>query len=367
MTIQDRLQAHLRALLTHSFSVPRLAIIAVVCFLTICSLYAILPNRREVFTKDKPHENLPTVETSDIRDYSKEAYVTLLVPADPHPWSQGKVDYYFENIKIIAHRLFRSGTTRDPFNRSFIVLAGPSVPEKQVEILESHGAIVRRVPLIEPPSGTVDMDRINPRYKDQFTKLHVWNLTEYSRVAYFDADTLLIRPVHTIFDTPTRMRGEEEWLFAAVYDSGNSRQGSHRNDPGPEDKGGSNDNVFNAGVFLLYPTASQFNYIFTILGDPPKTDWTTFMEQDMLRWAYRDGGPYPWIRLSHLYNTQWCKSWDLDSAFVLHDKLWGPQSDEVLQRAWYQAWGEMVGWEASRQPDGLQRWRDAGDICGHGN
>ena len=367
MTTQDRLHAHLRALRTHSLTVPRLAIIGVVCFLTICSLYAILPDRREVFTKDAPHENLPKVETSDIRDYSKEAYVTLLVPGDPHPWSEGKVDYYFENIKIIAHRLFRNGTTRDPFNRPFIVLTGPSVPEKQVEILESHGAIVRRVPLIEPPLGTVDMDRINPRYKDQFTKLHIWNLTEYSRVAYFDADTLLIRPVHTIFDTSTRPRGEEEWLFAAVYDSGNSRQGGHRNDPGPEDKGGWNDNVFNAGVFLLYPTASQFNYIFTILKDPPKTDWTTFMEQDMLRWAYRDGGPYPWIRLSHLYNTQWCKAWDLDSAFVLHDKLWGPKSDEILQRAWYQAWGEMVGWEASRHADGLQRWRDAGDICGHRN
>jgi alpha-N-acetylglucosamine transferase len=240
------------------------------------------------------------------------------------------------------------------------------VPAKQIEILEDHGAIVRRVSTLQPPPGTVDLSRINPRYRDQFTKLHIWNMTEYNRIAFFDADTLPIRAVDSIFDTPVQ-RGEdnEEYLFGAVYDSGPSRWQNSRNPPGPDDKGRPQDNVLNAGVFLLWPNQRQADYIFNILRDPPKRDWTEFMEQSMLRWAYRESGPYPWIRLSHLYNTQWCKAWDLDTAYVLHDKLWGDgyRVDAELRRVWYAAWGEMVGWDVPRREGGIALWQDELGIC----
>ena len=299
------------------------------------------------------------------RDYSKEAYMTLLSPSNPHPWTEGRPDYYFEACKVIAHRLLRNPTTRDPFNRPYIILVTPNVPEKQIEILESHGATIKRVPIIDPPPGTVDFNHINPRYRDQFTKFHVWNMTQYNRIAYFDADTLMIRPFHSIFDTPVQHKGDETWLFAAVYDSGRSRGSNNRNPPGLEDKGRPEDKDINAGVFFLYPTQSQSEYIFDMLRNPPKKDFTVFMEQDMLRWAYRDDGPYPWVRLSHLYNTQWCKGWDLDTAYVLHDKFWLPAADDELRKTWYQAWSEMIGWDAARHVDGLKHWQEESGICNH--
>jgi inositol 3-alpha-galactosyltransferase len=265
---------------------------------------------------------------------------------------------------VKAHRLLRNATTRDPYNRPFVVLVTPAVPEKQRSILESHGAIVKLVPTLSPPPGTVDFNRINPRYRDQFTKLHVWNMTEYDRIAYFDADTLPIRPIHTIFDTPTDRVGDEEYLFAAVYDSGSGRWEKEYK-PGLDDKGGPHDRDLNAGVFLLWPTKKQSDYIFDMLRNPPANkDFTVFMEQDMLRWAYRDGGPYPWIRLSHLYNTQWCRAPDLETAYVLHDKLWGSSGpDPELRRVWFQAWGEMIGWEVPRYSGGIQHWQDEIGIC----
>ena len=307
-----------------------------------------------------------TLPETEERDYSKEAYVTLLTPAHPHPWSEGKADYYFEAAKIKAHRILRNTTTRDPHNRPFIVLVTETVPVKQIEILEDHGAIVRRVSTIDPPPGTVDLSRINPRYRDQFTKLHIWNMTEYNRIAFFDADTLPIRPVDSIFDTPVQHgANNEEYLFGAVYDSGDSRADNNRNPPGLDDKGRPEDAVLNAGVFLLWPTRRQADYIFDILHNPPQVDWTVFMEQSMLRWAYRDSGPYPWIRLSHLYNTQWCKEWDLDTAYVLHDKLWGEGNvvDAELRRVWYAAWGEMVGWDVPRTEGGISDWKAELGIC----
>ena len=306
-----------------------------------------------------PNQNV-SEELSSERDYSKEAYVTLLSPSDPHPWAEGRTDYYFEAVKVILNRVLRNQTTRDPFNRPFIVLVTSLVPRRQIKILESHGAIVRVVSTIAPPPGTVDFERINPRYKDQFTKMHVWNMTDYNRLLFLDADMLPIRAFHDVFDTPSQMKGDEEWLFAAVYDSGNSRQQNGRNPPGPEDKGRPRDKDLNAGMFLLKPSPQQATYIFDMFIHPPKKDFSVFMEQDLLRWAYRDSGPYPWIRLSHLYNTQWCRPYDLDTAYILHDKLWGGGrgTGDELRRKWYEAWGEMVGWDASRFGEGIQQWEN---------
>jgi hypothetical protein len=129
------------------------------------------------------------------------------------------------------------------------------------------------------------MNDANPCYKDQFTNLHVSNMTEYYRLVFFDADTLPIKPIYTIFDTPTQWKGNEEWLFAAVYDSGNSRADNERNPPGLEDKGRPEDKDLNG---------------------------------------------------SHLYNTQWCRREDLDTA--------------------WEAYGEMIGWASSRYGEGVQQW-----------
>lgn len=312
---------------------------------------------------EPPADDLAKPDTLYIdpnRNYSREAYVTLLSPSDPHPWAEGRTDFYFEACKVIAHRLLRNSTTRDPYNRPYIILVTSLVPQRQIETLESHGVIIKHVSTIAPPRGTVNFQHINPRYKDQFTKLHVWNMTEYDRIAYFDADTLPILPVHTIFDTPTQQKDDEEWLFAAIYDSGNSRNGGQRNTPGPEDKGRPEDKDLNAGVFLLKPSEIQSEYISEMFRNPPKRDFTVFMEQDLLRWAYRDNGPYPWIRLSHLYNTQWCREEDLDTAWVLHDKLWGGGRgiDDKLRRKWYEAWGEMLGWSVSQLREGITQWEE---------
>jgi len=296
----------------------------------------------------------PIITVSDApvsHNYSREAYATLLTPGDPHPWTEGRPDFYFESCKILIHRLLHHEPTRDPHNRPVIVLVTPSVLQKQIDVLRSFGAEVRVVEKLDPPRGTVDFDNINPRYRDQFTKLHMWNMTEFERIAYFDSDALIIRPVHDIFDVPSRLKGREEWLFAAVYDSGALRREGIVMEPGPEDKGGRSD-LLSAGMFLLMPTTTQSEYIFNMFRHPPKKDFTTFMEQDLLRWAYRDQGRYPWVRLSHLYNTQWCVDEDLETAYVIHDKLWNRGIGTPLREIWYEALGDMIGWEMGRHNEG---------------
>ena len=107
-----------------------------------------------------------------------------------------------------------------------------------------------------------------------------------------------------------------------------------------------------AGLFLIHPSEQQTKYLWSIYENPPKgQDFTTFMEQSMLKYAYRDDADYHWTRLSHMYNTQWPRLQDMAASYALHDKFWKETSPVTwnLRRFWYVAWGEMRGWSEERR------------------
>jgi alpha-N-acetylglucosamine transferase len=281
-----------------------------------------------------------------------EVYMTLLCPPTPHPSLNGGIDWYFEATRILAYRLLHKPSTKDTGNRPLVVLTTEAVLPEQIRTLQAVGAIVRPVTAIEPPTG-IDRSKINQQWKDQFTKLTVWNMTEYSKVLYIDSDILPVRPLSAVFETPLSedIHGNE-YLFAAVYDDGVVRDEGKFTRPvpkvGPDDTHG--DTIFNAGMFLVHPSIEQARYINRIYQDPRMTQqFMDYMEQSLLRYAYRDDGPYPWTRLSLMYNTQWPRLEDLDGTHALHDKMWKENSpvDWDLRRFWYFAWGEMRGYQFS--------------------
>ena len=302
---------------------------------------------------DTGMSTLPTI-TDLNRDASTEKYVTLLAPSTPHPWDEGRVDAYWETATIMAHRLLHHRETKDPLGRGFIVLATHDVKPKQIKILRDLGADVKVVDSLPPPSN-VNTTSMRPKWKDQFTKLLMWNMTEYTRIVYIDADSMIIKPISELFDVlPARTLDDEEWLFASVYDAtpmkGWNRIAANLPELGPDDKWGSSE--FSAGQFLLMPTRAQSDYIFSIYNNPPHgTDFTETMEQSLLRYAYRDEGPYPWIRLSQIYNTQWPRSGDMAESKIIHEKSWtgGPNHLHDLMAEWYRGWGDVQGYLALKQ------------------
>jgi alpha-N-acetylglucosamine transferase len=284
---------------------------------------------------------------------SKEVYMTLLCPGTPHPAANGGIDYYFEATRILAYRLLHKSFTKDLQNRPLIVLATQDVLPEQIRALESDGAIVRQVSAIAPPKGT-DLTKINQQWKDQYTKLIILNMTEYTKVLYIDADILPVRPLSAVFDTPVNIDHEgDPYLFAAAYDSAYVRDNGHYTRPmptlGPDDTHAFG--VFNAGLFLVHPSHKQADYVQDIYDNPVEgQDFTGGMEQDLLRYAYRDAGEFPWTRLSQMYNTQWPRLEDLEVSHAVHDKMWKDDSPVQwdLRRFWYVAWGEMRGWADTR-------------------
>jgi alpha-N-acetylglucosamine transferase len=349
-------------------------VIAITYFLLPLTTY--LPNTPDEISPEETfeHDLPPSFESIDPkydpdRDVSGEKYMTLLAPSQPHPWDEGNVDHYFETVTIMAHRLIHHEATRDPLNREFIVLATEHVKPKQIEILKSLGAVVRHVGVLGPPSN-VNPDHVYDRWKDQYTKLLMWNMTEYTRIVYIDADAMIIKPISELFDLAVEKTTQgEEWLFASVYDAAPAKGfGSYPEgipELGPEDKWGHD--LFSGGQFVLMPTQKQADYIYSIYNNPPDVDFLATMEQSFLRYCYRDDGPYPWMRLSQIYNTQWPRGKDMKESKVVHEKSWhgGPHDVPELREEWTRGWAEVQGYLALKM--GIDEYAKEAHPISHNN
>lgn len=117
----------------------------------------------------------------------REAYVTFLSNEDP---------YYFASARLFVFALQHDPLTTDP-SRPVIVLTTPSVPASYSRKFEAEGAIVIEKPLIT----SLPMMQTNPRLKDVYTKLWIFNLTSYDDwstmtqiILFFGQSTLSGKP-----------------------------------------------------------------------------------------------------------------------------------------------------------------------------
>ena len=309
--------------------------------ITIYSIYKYKYNRLVTFqpatVTESPHN-------------TREVYATLLCPQSRNTASKTNgIDFYYEATRVLTYRLLHKSSTKDIHNRQLIVLATELVLPEQIRQLRQDGAIVKVVAAIRAPKN-INRRRSMARWRDQYTKLLLWQMTEYSKILYIDSDIIPIRPLSSIFDTPFSIDKEgQPYLFAATYDSSLARRYGRYSQPvpilGPDDKYAGD--TPHAGLFLIHPSEKQSKYLQSLYDNPPQgQNFISFMEQSLLKYAYRDGGDYHWTRLSQMYNTQWPRSVDMNASYALHDKFWKRDCLKAcdLVKYWFTAWGEMQGW-----------------------
>jgi inositol 3-alpha-galactosyltransferase len=110
-------------------------------------------------------------------------------------------DAYFTAVRVLNYQLQHSPDTRTRQAIPFVVLVAPFVSAKKRDTLTAEGAIVVPVELLEPDGA----DWLRPgetRFVDQFTKLRLFQQTQYDRILYLDADMLLLRSLDDIWDEP---------------------------------------------------------------------------------------------------------------------------------------------------------------------
>lgn len=191
----------------------------------------------------------------------REAYVTFLSNEDP---------YYFASARLLVFALQHDPLTADP-SRPVIVLTTPSVPASYSRKLEAEGAIVIEKPLIT----SLPMVQTNPRWKDVYTKLWIFNLTSYDRLVYYDADHLVLRPVDSIWEA------ENSWPESGLAALG-SGDGGYVEDSG----------YFLAGFFIAIPKEEIMDGLLAEKDYDP-----VFPEQNLMNKYFSRDGPRPWAPL----------------------------------------------------------------------
>ncbi|KAI0347772.1 hypothetical protein BDW22DRAFT_1349839 [Trametopsis cervina] len=187
-----------------------------------------------------------TLITSDSYLPGALALVAALKDLHPTPPTPPEVDFQTvclvtpETVDVASIKLLR---------RAFNIVIG-------VEIIEQEDE--RNLRLL----GRLDLSTV-------LTKLHIFRLTQYSKIIFLDADVLPLRPISHLFSLPHE--------FSAVPDVG-----------WPD--------IFNSGVLVITPGQDKFDDLMKL--QKSKGSWDGGDQGLLNEWRGSD-----WNRLSFVYNT----------------------------------------------------------------
>ncbi|GMP22183.1 hypothetical protein CsSME_00000313 [Camellia sinensis var. sinensis] len=113
-----------------------------------------------------------------VRQSSNEAYVTLLYG-----------DEFLLGVRVLGKSIRDTGSTKD-----MVVLVSDGVSDYATKLLQADDWIVELISLLANPN------QIRPkRFWGVYTKLKIFNMTNYKKVVYLDADTIVVRSVEDLF------------------------------------------------------------------------------------------------------------------------------------------------------------------------
>jgi alpha-N-acetylglucosamine transferase len=241
---------------------------------------------------------------------SRFAYVTLVTNAD-----------YAVGAAALLHSIALTGTGADR-----VVLYTGAVTEASLALLAALGARLVRTELLPTSDafndahGRARLHGAAPFAKggkppfhtplDNFAKLRLWQMEEYERVVFLDADTLMLQNCDKLFGYPE---------FCAAPNVYESLADFHR---------------MNSGVFVARPSRATFDAMLAML-DQPGAFWRR-TDQTFLQAFFPD-----WHGLPVMYNMLqyvWFAMpalWDWSQIKVLHfqyEKPWdavNPKADQL--------------------------------------
>ena len=231
---------------------------------------------------------------------SRHAYVTLVTNAD-----------YGRGASALVRSLRLTGTSAD-----IIVMHTGGVPAEALAPLVVLGALVQPVDLL-PTSAAFNERHARARLHetapftkgekpafhtplDNFAKLRLWQLTDYDRIVFIDADAIVLKNIDRLFAYPE---------FSAAPNVYENLADFHR---------------LNSGVFVASPSEATFSAMLERL-DRPGAFWRrtdqTFLEGFFPDWqglpVFFNMLQYVWFNLPQL--------WDWKRISVLHyqyEKPW---------------------------------------------
>ncbi|KAL8551945.1 hypothetical protein ACS0TY_000842 [Phlomoides rotata] len=109
---------------------------------------------------------------------SEEAYCTLLYG-----------DEFLLGVRVLGKSIRDSGSNKD-----MVALVSDGVSDYAKNLLQTDGWIVKTISLLNNPN------QVRPsRFWGVYTKLKIFNMTNYKKVVYLDADTIVVKNVEDLF------------------------------------------------------------------------------------------------------------------------------------------------------------------------
>jgi hypothetical protein len=105
---------------------------------------------------------------------------------------------YFTAARLLTYQLLHSPDTRSVDNIPLLVLVTENIPHEQRTTLTKDGAVVI-------PVENITREWVHPkweRWSGVLAKLNIWKMTEYTKIAFLDADSILFERIDGIFTEP---------------------------------------------------------------------------------------------------------------------------------------------------------------------
>ncbi|KAK4615966.1 hypothetical protein CLAFUW4_10100 [Fulvia fulva] len=262
-------------------------------------------------------------------------------------------DGYYLGTRVMAYQLLHSKSAGTNNSIPFLVLCTRDVSKRKRDRLKRDGATIVLVERLDPGWVASGIDR----WKDVMTKLRLFQLVEYSKICFIDADVLITAPLDGVFfdeatltqatlPSPQNIKDDEgplprTYMFATHADS----WGYDHPYPPTTDL-----DYLNCGFFVFTPSLVLFDYYMSLTKLPGRFD-PTFPEQNLLNYAHRRNGNMPWKVIWYGWNVNWPteKDWR-GGARSFHAKYWDgdPSHDPVLKAMWREQRAEMEGFHRGR-------------------
>ncbi|CAK7341203.1 unnamed protein product [Dovyalis caffra] len=98
-------------------------------------------------------------------------------------------DEFLLGVRVLGKSIRDTGSTKD-----MVVLVSDGVSDYAKKLLKADGWIVEKISLLANPN------QVRPkRFWGVYTKLKIFNMTNYKKVVYLDADTIVVKSIEDLF------------------------------------------------------------------------------------------------------------------------------------------------------------------------
>lgn len=255
---------------------------------------------------------------------------------------------YIPGVVILAYTLRKHGS-----KLPLVALVTEGVTQDCIDILTAEDPllIVKRVDRLIPRQK---VSIIAERFADTWTKLRVFELVEYDKLIFLDADIMIMGEMDSMFDV--KLPGRDwlgathacvcnidddpwaplEWNRENCPYTGQKHPEALKHGAPISRKSKSTFHLMNSGVFMFHPSSDLCRRLLDFLDSSPLIPTFVFPDQNFFDEFFR----HRWIALGWQWNA-------IKTSYYWHRNVWRDEEVRALHYIVDKPWSKRIG------PDGI--------------